>query len=130
MNTSEERPRSGAGRWRAIRFVTAAVVSPFLFVLVGGFLTADDFPLFWNVAWTLVTCLVVAFFAVRVARRDAPWAVAIGLGTTLGVLALFTLVSVDDEVTLRSSVIVLFFVAASILLAYWLSRRTAPSDSQ
>lgn len=78
----------------------------------------------------MLVAFVVALFAAKVAGRDAPLAIAIGLGGTLGLLAVYSLATTaDHHVPVHSSVIVLFYVFASIFFAYWLSRRESTRSS-
>jgi hypothetical protein len=100
--------------------VIAAILAAFLasFVLA-GLLTSDSNPLWLNVLFQLGGFLGATMIVSRIAPRRALLAVAIGIGGTWGVLAVWVLAISQRR---ASAVIVLSYVLASFVLALVLDR--------
>lgn len=106
-----------------MRLVAATFAAFLASFVLAGLLTSDSNPLWLNVLLQLGGFLGATMIADRIAPQRTLLAVAIGMGGTWGVLAVWVLAFSERD---ASGIIVLCYVVASLVLAFLLDRRRAP----
>lgn len=121
---------NGGGRVDTfLRVAVVALGAPIAVAVVGVLLAYGPFPYWVDVILTLVSFLLVAVLAARIARRFAGYAVGVGLGITWFATALETSIKVPKS--RLSSIIVIVCTIAATALAFWLgNKRDKKRESQ
>lgn len=115
-------------RTRKLRVVwwtlAGAIAAPVLSVVFAGLLTFDSLGYWANAITALLAFLLAAWISSMMVGRFAALAVSICMGVTWGTIVVVLLLSrPSGHEPVRSPLVVLGYVAASIVLAYFLGKR-------
>lgn len=100
------------------------IAAPILSLLLVGLVTFDSLGYWGNSVTQLAAFLTVALIVSRIDPVHGAWALTIGLGITLGAIALFVGVrSLTNGGPLAAPIVILTYVVAAIALSWWLQGR-------